>query len=66
MREGGTLVYSTCSLPVEENEDQVAWVLDNFPALVLEEQVTTFNHPDISFYFSHSRVCVWSETFFKL
>ncbi|PVD30727.1 hypothetical protein C0Q70_10002 [Pomacea canaliculata] len=38
VREGGTLVYSTCSLPVEENEDQVAWVLDNFPALVLEEQ----------------------------
>ncbi|KAK7483946.1 hypothetical protein BaRGS_00024830 [Batillaria attramentaria] len=38
VRPGGVLVYSTCTIPVEENEDQVAWVLDTYPDMVLERQ----------------------------
>lgn len=31
LRPGGRLVYSTCTYAREENEDNVAWLLDNFP-----------------------------------
>lgn len=34
---GGVLVYSTCSLEVEQNEDIVRWLLDNFPNAQLED-----------------------------
>lgn len=31
LREGGLLVYSTCSYSREENEEVSAWILENFP-----------------------------------
>ncbi|XP_076461980.1 tRNA (cytosine(72)-C(5))-methyltransferase NSUN6-like isoform X2 [Babylonia areolata] len=38
LRPGGVLVYSTCTVTLEENEDQVAWLLHTCPALLLEPQ----------------------------
>ncbi|XP_028390972.1 putative methyltransferase NSUN6 [Dendronephthya gigantea] len=38
LKTGGTLVYSTCTIPSEENERQVAWALDKFPCLQLVKQ----------------------------
>lgn len=31
VKPGGTLVYSTCTIHKEENQDNVAWLLQNFP-----------------------------------
>ena len=31
LKEGGTFVYSTCTIAKEENEQQVAWILENLP-----------------------------------
>lgn len=33
---GGLLIYSTCSLEPEENDEQVTWFLDSHPEFVLE------------------------------
>ena len=38
--QGGVLVYSTCSLEPEENEDQVTWFLKANPEFVLENSGT--------------------------
>lgn len=38
LRPGGVLVYSTCTVLAEENEQQAAWLLQTFPELVLEPQ----------------------------
>ena len=37
MKNGGTLVYSTCSISPHENEEVVRYALDNLP-LKLEKQ----------------------------
>jgi 16S rRNA C967 or C1407 C5-methylase (RsmB/RsmF family) len=34
---GGTLVYSTCTFTLEENEGLVVWALEKFPQLRLVE-----------------------------
>ncbi|XP_077058083.1 tRNA (cytosine(72)-C(5))-methyltransferase NSUN6 isoform X1 [Siphateles boraxobius] len=39
LKQGGVLVYSTCTVTLAENEEQVAWVLKTFPCLTLEPQV---------------------------
>ena len=39
LKYGGVLVYSTCTITVEENESIVAWALRRFPDLKLEAQV---------------------------
>lgn len=33
LRPGGRLLYSTCTLTAEEDENNVRWLLDSFPAL---------------------------------
>ncbi|MBI5793752.1 RsmB/NOP family class I SAM-dependent RNA methyltransferase [Candidatus Uhrbacteria bacterium] len=33
LKPGGTLVYSTCTLAPEENEGQIAWLVDEFPMM---------------------------------
>ena len=35
LKTGGTLVYSTCTFSPEENEETVAWLLREYPALSL-------------------------------
>lgn len=39
LKKGGVLVYSTCTVTLAENEEQVAWALQNFPCLSLQPQV---------------------------
>lgn len=41
VKPGGTLVYSTCTLTPEENEENIAWFLREFPAfsLVCEREI---------------------------
>lgn len=39
VKPGGTLVYSTCTITLSENEEQVAWALKTFPCLQLQAQV---------------------------
>ncbi|XP_047424015.1 tRNA (cytosine(72)-C(5))-methyltransferase NSUN6 isoform X2 [Mugil cephalus] len=38
LKEGGVLVYSTCTVTLAENEEQVAWALETFPCLKLQPQ----------------------------
>ncbi|XP_048379269.1 tRNA (cytosine(72)-C(5))-methyltransferase NSUN6 isoform X2 [Stegostoma tigrinum] len=38
LKPGGILVYSTCTITLAENEEQVAWALDSFPCLSLQPQ----------------------------
>ena len=33
LKPGGTLVYSTCTLAPEENEDMIGWLLTEFPEM---------------------------------
>lgn len=39
LKKGGVLVYSTCTVTLAENEEQVAWALHTFPCLSLQPQV---------------------------
>jgi NOL1/NOP2/sun family putative RNA methylase len=41
----GTLVYSTCSLEPEENEENIAWTLAQYPNLELEPTGLTIGEP---------------------
>ena len=60
---GGTLVYSTCTANPEENEQMVAWALENLQCLdqvwavyiffygkILEENTTTKNASKAQFF----------------
>ncbi|XP_068604199.1 tRNA (cytosine(72)-C(5))-methyltransferase NSUN6 [Brachionichthys hirsutus] len=38
LKKGGILVYSTCTVTLAENEQQVTWALDSFPCLSLQPQ----------------------------
>ncbi|XP_077592547.1 tRNA (cytosine(72)-C(5))-methyltransferase NSUN6 [Stigmatopora nigra] len=38
LKRGGVLVYSTCTVTLSENEEQVAWALRTFPDLTLQPQ----------------------------
>lgn len=38
LKKGGVLVYSTCTVTLAENEEQVAWALKTFPCLTLLPQ----------------------------
>ncbi|NXX80324.1 NOP2 methyltransferase, partial [Urocolius indicus] len=38
LKPGGILVYSTCTITLSENEEQVAWALRTFPCLQLQPQ----------------------------
>ncbi|NWH81710.1 NOP2 methyltransferase, partial [Piaya cayana] len=38
LKPGGILVYSTCTITLSENEEQVAWALKTFPCLQLQRQ----------------------------
>lgn len=38
LRKGGKIVYATCSLFQEENEQQVSWFLENLPLKLIKSQ----------------------------
>ncbi|XP_034069884.1 tRNA (cytosine(72)-C(5))-methyltransferase NSUN6 isoform X1 [Gymnodraco acuticeps] len=38
LKKGGVIVYSTCTVTLAENEEQVAWALETFPCLTLQPQ----------------------------
>ncbi|XP_048223438.1 tRNA (cytosine(72)-C(5))-methyltransferase NSUN6 isoform X1 [Perognathus longimembris pacificus] len=38
LKPGGVLVYSTCTITLAENEEQVAWALTTYPCLQLQPQ----------------------------
>nr|XP_060638347.1 tRNA (cytosine(72)-C(5))-methyltransferase NSUN6 [Anolis sagrei ordinatus] len=38
LKPKGILVYSTCTITLSENEEQVAWALETFPCLQLQSQ----------------------------
>ena len=40
LKDGGVLVYSTCTITPQENEEQVAWALKSFPCLKLARHVS--------------------------
>jgi len=43
VKHGGTLVYSTCTVTTEENEDNTAWFLENHPyELLTQERIGGF------------------------
>ncbi|KAL8165101.1 UNVERIFIED_CONTAM: putative methyltransferase nsun6 [Gekko kuhli] len=42
LKPGGTLIYSTCTITLSENEEQVAWALQTFPCLQLQSQVIAY------------------------
>ena len=45
---GGTLVYSTCSLEPEENEEQIAWALEKYPKLSIDSTGLTVGEPGLT------------------
>ena len=51
LKEGGTLVYSTCTYSPEENEETVAWLLREYPALSLvpvkNETILSYTDPGL-------------------
>jgi len=38
LKPGGRLIYSTCSIDPEENEDMIQWALSRFPELTCNQQ----------------------------
>ncbi|XP_073437951.1 tRNA (cytosine(72)-C(5))-methyltransferase NSUN6 isoform X2 [Dendrobates tinctorius] len=47
LKPGGTLVYSTCTITLSENEEQVAWALKTFPCLQLQAQISLSRTPSV-------------------
>ncbi|XP_020920468.1 putative methyltransferase NSUN6 [Sus scrofa] len=47
LKPGGVLVYSTCTVTLAENEEQVAWALGTFPCLQLQRQVSIRNFSNL-------------------
>ena len=46
LKPGGTLVYSTCTLAPEENEDMITWLLADFPTM--KPEAVTLPFPGIT------------------
>ncbi|MBP5429258.1 MAG: SAM-dependent methyltransferase [Clostridia bacterium] len=51
LKEGGTLVYSTCTYSPEENEETVSWLLREYPVLslipVTDETILSYTDPGL-------------------
>ena len=44
LKPGGTLVYSTCTFSVTEDEDNVKWLIENNPEMKLEKMIKLLPH----------------------
>ena len=44
VKQGGSLVYYTCTILKEENREQVDWFLNQHPDFMLKEEQTLFTH----------------------
>jgi 16S rRNA (cytosine967-C5)-methyltransferase len=40
VKENGILIYSTCTLDSEENEENVAWLTENYPFELISDTIT--------------------------
>ena len=68
LKPGGTLVYSTCTITMGENEEQVAWILNKYPCLQLHTQVPGLfvglqscyftNYCEVTYFFGHLILCI--------
>lgn len=45
LKAGGTLVYSTCTVNIAENEEIVAWALEKYPELDLQPATPLYGGP---------------------
>lgn len=48
VKPGGILVYSTCTITLEENEQNVAWVLEKYPQMELVAINSNIGSPGIN------------------
>ena len=62
LKPGGVLVYSTCTITMDENEKQVEWALRKFPCLKLDAQVSLnlFVFNGFFFYWLDTIILGWS------
>ncbi|XP_066903112.1 tRNA (cytosine(72)-C(5))-methyltransferase NSUN6 isoform X2 [Halyomorpha halys] len=47
LSKGGLLVYSTCTITLEENEEMVSWALKQFPELSLKRVEPSIGYPGL-------------------
>ena len=40
LKPGGYLVYSTCTITLEENEEQISWLINKHKNMKIVEQVS--------------------------
>ncbi|MDR3610645.1 MAG: RsmB/NOP family class I SAM-dependent RNA methyltransferase [Ignavibacteriaceae bacterium] len=50
VKEGGEIVYSTCTMSVEENEMVISKILSKFPVEVVDIELPVKSHPGITKY----------------
>ncbi len=60
LKPGGTMIYSTCTLTVEENELNIKYCLEEL-GLELKDLSKTFGSPGLSHYFSEARKTIRFE-----
>ncbi len=39
LKPGGFLVYSTCTITLEENEEQISWLVNKHKNMIIVDQV---------------------------
>lgn len=42
LKPGGYLVYSTCTITLEENEEQISWLVNKYKNMKIVDQVSLF------------------------
>ena len=68
VKPGGKLLYSTCTINREENEDNTAWFVENFPEFekIREKQMLPGSDMGDGFYIAEFRKTIdWSKVMEK-